>query len=113
MLNDETRYHLLKELQSSPDMSQRELAGKLGISLGKVNYCLRALIEKGWVKAINFKSSPNKARYLYQLTPTGLEEKAQLTMRFLKIKQAEFEAMKAEINALQQEGRIRRAFDRK
>lgn len=105
MLNDETRYQLLKQLQANPGISQRDLAHELGISLGKVNYCLRALVEKGWVKAINFKNSHNKRGYLYQITPHGLEAKARLTFQFLKIKQAEYRAMEAEIEMLRREVR--------
>lgn len=103
MLNDETRYQLLKQLQENPDMSQRDLAREVGVSLGKVNYCLRALMEKGCVKVINFKNSRNKRGYLYQLTPHGLEEKARLTLLFLKIKRAQYKAIKAELDALQRE----------
>lgn len=103
MLNDEIRYRLLKQLEQSPDISQRELAREFGVSLGKINYCLRALIEKGWIKAANFKNSQNKRGYLYELTPGGLEAKTKLAFQFLKIKQAEYEAMKAELEMLQQE----------
>ena len=84
-------------------MTQRELATALGVSLGKVNYCLKALIEKGWVKANNFRNHNNKAAYAYLLTPKGLERKAQITVRFLKRKVEEYEALKQEIEQLQRE----------
>lgn len=105
MLDDETRYRLLKQLESNPDMSQRELARELGVSLGKANYCLKALVEKGWIKAGNFHNSANKHAYLYQLTPKGIEAKARLTWEFLKIKRAEYLAIKDEIAVLQREVR--------
>ncbi|HXO66315.1 MAG TPA: MarR family EPS-associated transcriptional regulator [Steroidobacteraceae bacterium] len=100
MLPEELRYKLLKILGPNPQLSQRELAQQLGMSLGKVNYCLRALIDKGWVKAANFKNSRNKSAYMYLLTPRGLEEKAWLTTRFLQIKMREYEALKHEIEQI-------------
>ena len=103
MLTDEYRYKILKELQQDPDLSQRELAKRLGISLGKANFCLKALIEKGSIKADNFKSNANKTGYLYLLTPKGLEEKVTLTQRFLQRKIAEYEALEQEIEQLRQE----------
>jgi EPS-associated MarR family transcriptional regulator len=102
-MEDETHYKILKTLEVSPDLSQRELAAKLGISLGKTNYCLRALIEKGWVKMANFRQNPNKTAYAYLLTPRGIEGKAGITLQFLKHKMAEFEALKSEIVRLQAE----------
>ena len=101
MLTDEYRYKILKKLEAEPEVSQRELARELGISLGKVNFCLNALIEKGLVKANNFRQSPNKKGYIYLLTPSGVEEKAKITVQFLKYKLAEYEAIKAEIQQLQ------------
>lgn len=101
MLTDEYRYKILKRLEVEPEVSQRELARELGISLGKVNFCLNALIEIGLVKVNNFRQSQNKKGYIYLLTPSGVEEKAKITMRFLKFKLAEFEAIKAEIQQLQ------------
>lgn len=101
MLTDEYRYKILKKLEAEPDVSQRELARELGISLGKVNFCLNALIEKGLVKANNFRQSENKKGYIYLLTPSGVEEKAKITVQFLKYKLAEYEAIKAEIQQLQ------------
>jgi EPS-associated MarR family transcriptional regulator len=103
MLSDEYRYKILKRLEADPEVSQRELACELGISLGKVNYCLKALIEKGWLKVNNFRGSENKKAYLYYLTPRGVEEKAKVTLRFLKHKIAEFEALKGEIEELKHE----------
>ena len=103
MLSDEYRYKILKKLEANPEISQRELAGDLAISLGRVNYCIQALIEKGLVKANNFRNSKNKKGYAYLLTPRGIEDKAKLTVEFLKIKLAEHEALKKEIKSLQQE----------
>lgn len=103
MLDDETRYRLLKRLQADPSVSQRALAQELGISLGKLNYCLRAVIAKGWVKAANFRNSRNKKAYAYYLTPQGIEEKARVTGRFLKCKIAEYEAVQREIEELRRE----------
>lgn len=100
MLNDEYHYKILKELQQDPDISQRELAKRLDISLGKANFCLKALIEKGLVKAENFKNSTNKVGYLYLLTPKGIEEKISLTQRFLQRKLKEHEALEKEITVL-------------
>ena len=103
MLSDEYRYKILKRLETEPEISQRELAKELGISLGKVNYCLKALIEKGWVKANNFRNNQNKKTYIYLLTPRGAEEKSRITVRFLKAKMAEYEALKGEVENLQRE----------
>lgn len=103
MLDDEYRYKILKELQQDPDLSQRALAKRLEISLGKTNYCLNALIEKGMIKADNFKNSTNKMGYLYLLTPKGIEEKIALTQRFLQRKLKEHEALEKEIEQLRQE----------
>jgi EPS-associated MarR family transcriptional regulator len=101
MLTDEYRYKILRKLEIEPETSQRELARELGISLGKANFCLNALIEKGLVKANNFRHSQNKKGYIYLLTPSGVEEKAKITVQFLKYKLAEYEAIKAEIQQLQ------------
>jgi EPS-associated MarR family transcriptional regulator len=92
VLDLETRLALMRALEDNPRLSQRELAEQVGVSLGKTNYCLRALIEKGHVKAGNFKSNPKKTQYMYQLTPQGLAAKAQITARFLKRKLEEHEA---------------------
>lgn len=103
MLTDEYRYKILKLVAANPEISQRQLARELGISLGKTNYCLKALAEKGLVKATNFRNSNNKLAYLYKLTPRGIEDKATITSRFLKAKMSEYEALKTEIEALRSE----------
>jgi EPS-associated MarR family transcriptional regulator len=103
LLTDETRYRILKLLEAEPHASQRRIAEELGISLGRVNFCIRALIEKGLLKANNFRSNANKRPYLYLLTPRGIEEKAVVTARFLKRKLAEYESLKREVAELQQE----------
>lgn len=100
MIDDEDRFKLLQLLSTNPEASQRTLASELGISLGKLNYCLRALIDKGLVKAANFKSSSNKTAYAYYLTPKGIDDKAGTTVRFLKRKLAEHEELVAEIEEL-------------
>lgn len=87
-------------LQDNPDMTQREIAEKLGISTSGLNYCLKALIDKGWVKVQNFSQSKNKFGYIYVLTPQGITEKTLLAGFFLKRKMTEYEVMKAEIDAL-------------
>lgn len=84
-------------------MSQREIARELGISLGKANYCLKALLEKGWIKARNFRNSHNKLAYSYLLTPRGIENKARLTLAFLERKREEFESIRKEIELLSRE----------
>ena len=103
MLTDEYRYKILKILEANPEISQRELARELDISLGRVNFCLKALIEKGLLKATNFKNSHNKLAYMYLLTPSGIEEKSAITARFLKIKMQEYAALEAEIDQLRRE----------
>lgn len=110
VLTDEVRYRLLKLLEGNPEFSQREVARELGISLGKVNYCLRALVERGLIKATNFKNSRNKAAYAYLLTPRGIEEKAHVTVRFLETRVREYETLKDEIEQMRTEAkRIGRA----
>ena len=103
MLDDEIHYRILKAIEENPAMSQRELAAHLGVSLGKANYCLRELVKKGLVKAGNFKSNPDKRVYAYLLTPSGVKEKAQVTMRFLQRKMDEYERIKDEIARLKSE----------
>ena len=103
MLDENTHYTLLKTLEENPGMSQRDLAKKLGISLGKVNYCLNALVEKGSLKINNFRNNNNKMVYAYLLTPSGIEQKARMTVDFLKCKMNEYERLKAEIEELQHE----------
>ena len=102
-MEDEVHYRFLKALEGNPDITQRELAATLGVSLGKANYCLRALMERGWVKMDNFRRNPKKLGYVYLLTPKGVEEKARITMRFLRHKLQEFDALKAEIERLKVE----------
>lgn len=100
---DDVRYRLLRYLADHPQASQRDLAQHLGISLGKVNYCLRALVERGWVKMLNFKNSRNKAAYAYYLTPKGIEQKLSITVQFLQRKIAEHNALTREIDDLRAE----------
>jgi EPS-associated MarR family transcriptional regulator len=102
-LDDAITYELFKNLEADPNLSQRALSRILGVSLGKVNYCLKALIDKGWVKAKNFEQSPNKAGYAYILTPAGLETKARVTARFLRRKITEYEKLQLEIEILRRE----------
>jgi len=103
MLTDETRYRILKLIEADPQASQRRIADELGISLGRVNFCLQALIEKGLVKVNNFRSSTNKRAYLYLLTPRGIEDRATVTARFLRRKLDEYETLKRELEELQRE----------
>ncbi|NQV69326.1 MAG: MarR family EPS-associated transcriptional regulator [Pseudohongiella sp.] len=104
-MKDEITYKLLKSIEENSSQSQRELSKSMGVSLGKLNYCLKALIDKGWVKVNNFRRNPNKADYLYLLTPEGVEEKGRVTVSFLQRKMAEYEQVKAEIAQLQKETR--------
>jgi len=101
--NQEIHLKVLRYIEGHPDVTQRELAQHLGVSLGKVNYCLKALIDRGWVKANNFKNSNHKSAYFYLLTPRGIEQKTHITMRFLKHKMLEYEQLKHEIAELEQE----------
>lgn len=103
MLDDTTHYGLLKTLEENPGLSQRDLAKRLGVSLGKVNFCLNALVEKGSLKIKNFRNSDNKLAYAYLLTPRGVEQKARMTVDFLRIKVQEYERLRAEIEELQRE----------
>ncbi len=103
MLDDATRYELLTALEENPELSQRDLARRVGISLGKTNYCLKALIGRGWVKIDNFRNSNNKSAYLYKLTPAGINEKVQVTKRFLAIKVQEHAQLGEEIERLRNE----------
>lgn len=103
MFDDDTSYGLLKTLENNPSLSQRDLAKRLGISLGKVNFCLNALVEKGCLKVNNFRNSENKLAYAYLLTPHGIEEKARMTVEFLQIKMHEYERLSAEIAELKRE----------
>lgn len=105
-LNENTRFTVLRLLEINPQMTQRDLAQAMGVSLGKTNYCLKALLDKGLLKVHNFQSSQRKLAYAYLLTPSGIAEKAALTGRFLQRKMDEFEALKAEIASLQSEAEI-------
>ena len=100
-LESEEILKVLREITQTPEMTQRELSTKLGISLGKVNFLMKALIRKGLVKVHNFKNSSNKNAYLYYLTPHGVEEKARITYRFLIRTMKEYERLKEEIGQLQ------------
>ncbi len=100
---EDTNFRVLHMLQANPDLTQREIAQKLGVSTSGLNYCLKALIEKGLVKVQNFNQSKNKFGYVYLLTPMGVAEKALLARRFLRRKMAEYEALRAEIEALSDE----------
>ena len=103
MLTDEYRYKILKILGKNPEINQRYLARELGASLGRTNYCLKALIKVGLLKVTNFRNNRNKLAYIYLLTPRGIKEKSLITERFLKSKLQEYEALEAEINALRKE----------
>ncbi len=103
MFDDNTSYGLLKTLEDNPSLSQRDLSKRLGVSLGKVNFCLNALVEKGCLKVNNFRNSDNKLAYAYLLTPHGVDEKARMTVRFLKYKMQEYEQLRAEIKELKLE----------
>jgi EPS-associated MarR family transcriptional regulator len=103
MLDEATHYGLLKTLEENPGLSQRDLAKRLGVSLGKINYCLNALVEKGSLKINNFRNSDNKMAYAYLLTPSGVEQRARMTVQFLKYKIQEYERLRAEIAELQRE----------
>jgi EPS-associated MarR family transcriptional regulator len=103
MPDDVTSYGLLKTLEENPELSQRDLAKRLGVSLGKINFCLNALIAKGSIKINNFRNSDNKLAYVYLLTPRGVEEKTRLTVYFLKFKVQEYERLRAEIEDLKRE----------
>jgi EPS-associated MarR family transcriptional regulator len=103
-MTTETHLKILKHIESNPHISQRKLAEELGVSVGKVNYCVKALTSKGLVKVGNFKRNPDKRAYLYLLTPRGIEEKARLTASFLKRKIAEHEQISKEIEQLKRDG---------
>ena len=100
-MNEERQLKAMRLLEGNPEMTQRELAKALGISLGAVNFCLKALADKGWIKMTNFKNNPIKLGYLYLLTPRGIAAKTKLTMRFLKRKLIEYDELRSEIEALE------------
>ena len=102
-MQEDTHFRVLRLLQDNPDITQREMAQQLGVSTSGLNYCLKALIDKGWVKVQNFSQSKNKFGYVYVLTPMGVAEKVALTGRFLGRKMREYERIRAEIEALRGE----------
>ena len=102
-IQDDTHFRIMRILQENPDLTQRELAEQLGMSVGGLNFCLNALIDKGFVKMQNLQNSKNKFKYVYLLTPQGITEKVTLTSRFLKRKMEEYEGLKVEIEALKSE----------
>ena len=102
-IQEDTYFRVMRILQENPDLTQRELAEKLGVSVGGLNYCLKALMDKGWVKMQNFQKSKNKFKYVYLITPQGIAERVALTSRFLDRKMQEYEALKAEIESLHQD----------
>jgi EPS-associated MarR family transcriptional regulator len=102
-IQEDTYFRILRILNEQPDITQRELAQKLGLSVSGLNYCLKALVQKGLVKIQNFKNSKNKFGYIYLLTPAGVSEKTVLTSRFLKRKLREFELLKKEIENVKKE----------
>lgn len=102
-MNDELQHRIFKVIQANPAINQRELSQALGISLGKANYCLKSLIAKGWVKVNNFRNNRNKLAYAYILTPAGLEEKASVTIRYLKRKMREYDELKQAVEELKKE----------
>lgn len=99
----EIHLKVLRHIEAHPEFTQRELASELGVSLGKANYCLKALIDKGFIKARNFRNSNQKRAYLYKITPTGIEAKARISVRYLQDKMREYEQLKTEIDQLQNE----------
>ena len=97
MKNNDDHFEVLRKIQKNPNYSQRELADELGFSLGKLNYCLRALKDKGFIKIRNFTKNPNKLNYIYVLTPKGITKKTKLTINFMKRKMSEYEDLKEEL----------------
>ena len=110
-LQEDTYFRVLRMLQDNPDMTQREIAEKLGVSTSGLNYCLKALIDKGWVKVQNFSQSKNKFGYIYLLTPAGISQKAQMTAQFLQRKLLEHQQLTQEIQALTNELKESQAAD--
>ena len=105
MSKKQNQFQILKSLEQDSRSTQRQLSNNLGVSLGKVNYCLKSLIEKGLIKVNNFRNSNNKNQYSYLLTPKGIEEKAKLTLDFIRIKTQEYDTLKQEIEILKQEAK--------
>jgi EPS-associated MarR family transcriptional regulator len=102
-MNQELSIKVIRELEKAPEQSQRALSKRCGVSLGSIHYCINALVEKGYVKAMNFKNAQNKLAYAYILTPLGISLKKELTVAFLKRKQTEYEALQNEIVALEED----------
>ncbi|TVQ93581.1 MAG: MarR family EPS-associated transcriptional regulator [Chromatiaceae bacterium] len=110
-MNEDLTFQALRQLQANPQLSQRQLAKALGISLGRTHYCLRALIERGLVKVQHFRSSNNKRAYAYLLTPAGIDTKARITARFIQRNRAEYNALKAELDQLTAEAAAQGLID--
>ena len=105
MNKEDIHLNLLRKLAANPEYTQRQLSREMGVSLGKVNYCMKKLIEKGWVKLMNFNRNPNKLGYSYLLTSKGIEAKTRLTLTFIKIKMEEYKILKEEINMLKNDAK--------
>ena len=105
MSKKQNKFQILKSLERYTHPTQRQLSNELGVSLGKVNYCLKSLIKKGFIKVGNFRNSNNKTQYSYLLTPKGIEEKAKLTLDFIRIKTQEYDRLKQEVEGLKQEAK--------
>ncbi len=105
MSKKQNQYQILKSLEQDSLSTQRQLSNNLGVSLGKVNYCIKSLIEKGFIKVNNFRNNKNKIQYSYLLTPKGIEEKSKLTLDFIRIKTQEYDALRQEIESLKQEAK--------
>ncbi len=103
MSKKQNQYQILKSLEQDSRSTQRQLSNNLGVSLGKVNYCIKSLIEKGLIKVSNFRNNKNKIQYSYLLTPKGIEEKAKLTKKFLQLKISEYDTLADEIEVLKNE----------
>ena len=105
MSKKQNKFQILQSLERDSHPTQRQLSNDLGVSLGKINYCLKSLIEKGFIKVNNFRNNKNKIQYSYLLTPKGIEEKSKLTLDFIRIKTQEYDALKQEIESLKQEAK--------
>lgn len=108
-VSDSVNLHVMRLLAETPRLSQREMASSVGVSLGRINYCLNALIAKGFIKAENYRKSSNKLAYLYLLTPRGVARKAELTRHFLAVRIREYDALRREIQLLRRESTSQRA----
>src|SRR5580658_3675778 len=112
MRSEELGYKLMRLLDATPGLTQRDAARELGVSLGKVNYCVQALIRKVWLKVKRFRNSRRKAAYLYLLTPRGIEQKAKLALEFLRLKTREYEMLRADIEQMRRETKLQRPLTR-